>query len=289
MTEQLHFTYTLSWCCIQHCFLCRNSLQSKGTVAVGSWISLVLLCFPEATGFIEQWKNHLRTHYSAQSCCSSVIQLCLTLHDPMDCSMPGFPVLHHLLELAETHVHWVSDAIQLFHHLLPPFPPAFNFPQYQGLFQWVSSLHQVAKVLSFSFSFSISPSSQYSGLISFRMDWLDLLAVQGTLKSLLPHYSLKALILQFSVFFMVHFSHPYMPTWKTIDLATWILVSKVISLLFSTVSRFVIVFLPMSEHLLIPDPYLMCLLYYRWIEARCGCRVHKFGQKKKKKCCQRRS
>ena len=117
---------------------------------------------------------------------SSVARLCLTLCNPMNCSTPGFPGLHRLLEFAQTHVHWVSDAIQLSHPLLSPSPPALNLSQHQGLFQWVGSLHQVAKVLEFSFS--ISPSSEYSGLISFRSDWFELLAVQGTLgESLLQH------------------------------------------------------------------------------------------------------
>jgi len=112
---------------------------------------------------------------------SSVAQLCPTLCDPMDCSTPGFPVHHQFLELAQTHVHRVSDAIQPSHPLSFPSPPAFSLSQHQGLFQWVSSSHQVAKVLelqhqSFQWIFR---------LISFRMDWLDLLAVQGTLKSLL--------------------------------------------------------------------------------------------------------
>ena len=101
----------------------------------------------------------------------------------MDSSMAGFPVLHYLPEFAQTHVHWVGDAIQPSHPLLSPVPPAFNFSQHQGLFQWVSSLHQVAKVSEFQLS--ISPSKEYSGFISFRIDWFDLLAVQGTLKSLL--------------------------------------------------------------------------------------------------------
>ena len=118
---------------------------------------------------------------------SSVAQSCLTLCDPMDCSTPGLPVHHQLPEFAQTHVHWVGEAIQPSHPLSSPSPPAFNLSQHQGLFKWVSSLHQVAKVLSFSFS--ISPSNKYSGLISFRTDWLDLLAVQGTLKSLLQHHS----------------------------------------------------------------------------------------------------
>ena len=117
-------------------------------------------------------------------CCYSVTKLCPTLCDPTHCSTPVFPAFHCLLELAQTHVPLVSDAIQPSHPLSSPSSLAFNLSQHQGLFQWVSSLHQVAKY--WSFSFSISPSNEYSGLISFRMDWLDLLAVQGTLKSLLP-------------------------------------------------------------------------------------------------------
>ena len=102
-----------------------------------------------------------------------------------------------------------------------------------------------------SFSFNLSPSSEYSGLISFRMDWLDLFAVQGTLKSLLQHHSLKASILQCSDFFIVHLSHPYMTTGKTIALTRWTFVGKVMSLLFSKLSWFVIAFLPRSKRLLI--------------------------------------
>ena len=143
---------------------------------------------------------------------SSVAQLCLTLWDPMDCRTPGLPVHHQLPEFTQTQVHQVGDAIQLSHHLSSPFPPAFNLPQQQGLFQWVSSLHPVAKY--WSFSFSISPSNDYSVLISFRMDWLDLLAVQGTLKSLLQHHSSKSSILWLSAFFIVQLSHPYMTTGK---------------------------------------------------------------------------
>ena len=132
---------------------------------------------------------------------SSVTQLCPTLCDPIDCSMPGFTVPYQLPELTQTHVHRVGDAIQPAHPLLSPSPPTFNFSQHQGLFQWVSSSQQVA--IYWSLNFSISPSNEYSGLISFRMDWLDLLAVQGTLKSLLQHHSSKASILQHSTFFIV--------------------------------------------------------------------------------------
>ena len=125
---------------------------------------------------------------------SSVTQFCPTLCDLMDCSIPSFPVHHQLPELVQTHVHRVGDTIQPPHPLLSPSPPTSNLSQHQGLFQWVSSLHQVAKVLEFQLS--ISPSNEYSGLVSFRMDWLDLLAVQGTFKGLLQHHSSKASILQ---------------------------------------------------------------------------------------------
>jgi len=145
---------------------------------------------------------------------TSVAQSCPTLLDSMDCSTPGFPVHHQLLEFTQTHVHWVGDAIQPSHPLLYPSPPAFNLSQHQGLFKWVSSLHQVAKVLEVQLQYS----NEYLGLISFRTDWLDLLAVQGTLKSLLQHHSSKASILQCSAFSVVQLSHPYMTTGKTIAL-----------------------------------------------------------------------
>ena len=143
-----------------------------------------------------------------------------------------------------THVHWVSDAIQPSHLLLSPSPPTFNLSQHQSLFQWVSSSHQVAWLQKYwHFSFSISPSNDYSGLISFRMDWLDLLAVQGTLKTLLQHHSSKASILWCSAFFIVQLSHPYMTTGKTMVLTRQTFVGKVVSLLFNMLSRLVITFL----------------------------------------------
>ena len=117
----------------------------------------------------------------------SVTQSCPTLCDPMDCSMPGFPVHHQLLELTQTHVHWAGDAIQLSHPLVSPSPPACNLSQHQVFPN--ESVLCIRWPKFWSFSFSISPSDEYSGLISFRMDWLDLLAVQGTLKSLLQHHS----------------------------------------------------------------------------------------------------
>ena len=154
----------------------------------------------------------------------------------MDCSTPGFPVHHQFLELAQTHVHQVGDAIQPSHPLLSPSPPAFNLFQHQGLFHRVSSLHQVAKY--WGFSFSISPSNEYSGLIYFRINWFDLPAVQGTLKSLLQHHSSKASVLRCSAFFIVLLSHPYLTTGKTIALTKWTFVGKVMSLLFNILSRF---------------------------------------------------
>ena len=138
-------------------------------------------------------------------CCCSVTKSCLTLWDPMDCSTSGFSVLHYLPKFAQTHVRWVSDAIQPSHPLSSPSPPAFNRSQDQGLFQWVSSSVRWPKY--WSFSFSISSSKECSGLISFRMDWLDILAVQETLKSVLQHHSLKASTLLCSAFFMVQLSH----------------------------------------------------------------------------------
>ena len=129
---------------------------------------------------------------------SLVAQSCPTLCDASDCSMLGLPVHHQLLESTKTHVHWVHDVIQISHSLLSPSPSALNPSYHQGLFKWVSSSHEVAKVLDFSFS--ISPSNEHLGPISFRMDWLDLFAFQGTLKSLCQHHSSKASILQYSVF-----------------------------------------------------------------------------------------
>ena len=129
---------------------------------------------------------------------SSLAQLCLTLCDPMDCNTPGFPVHHQLPELAQTHVHRVGDAMQTSYPLSSPSPPPFNLSQHQRLFQRVSSSHLVAKVLEFQLQISLS--NEYSGLISFRMDWLDLLAVQGTIKSLLQHCSSKASIVRCSAF-----------------------------------------------------------------------------------------
>jgi len=170
---------------------------------------------------------------------SAVIQSCPTLCDPMNCSTPGLPVHHQLPESTQTHVHRVSDAIQPFHPLSSLSPPALNLSQHQSIFQSVSSSHQVAKVLEFQLQHQSF--QEYSGLISFKMDWLDLFAVQGTLKSLLQHHSSKALILQHSAFFVAPISHPYMITRKTIALIRWTFFDKVMSLLLNMLSRLVII------------------------------------------------
>ena len=167
----------------------------------------------------------------------------------MDCSMPGLPVYHQLPEFTQTHVHWVGDAIQPSHPLSSPSPPTFIIPGIR-IFSNESILH-IRWPKFWSFSFSISPSNEYSGLISFRMDWLDLLAVQGTRKNLLQHHSSKASILQGSAFFIVQLSHPYMTTGKTTALNRQTFVDKVMSLLFNMLFRLVITFLPRSKRLLI--------------------------------------
>ena len=167
----------------------------------------------------------------------------------MDCSKSDFPVHHQLPELTQTHVNWVDDAIQRSYPLLSPSPPTFNLSQHQGLFQWVSSSIRWSKY--WSFSFSISSSSEYSGLISFRMVWLYLFTGQGTLKRPLQQHSSKASILGCSAFFIVQLSHPYMTTGKTLALTRHTFVGKVMPLLFNMLSRLVIAFLPRSKCLFI--------------------------------------
>ena len=139
--------------------------------------------------------------------CSVVSNSC----EPMDCSMPSFPVLHYFPNslFAQTHVHWVGDVIQPSYPLAHTPPPAFSLSQHKDLCHWVSSSHQVARPKYWSFSFSISPSNGYLVLISFKSDWFDILAVQGTLKNLLQHHISKVSVLWCSAFFMVQLSHPY--------------------------------------------------------------------------------
>ena len=162
----------------------------------------------------------------------------------MDCSMPGFPA--HLLELAQVHVHWVSDATQ-------PSCPLLLLPSVFPSIRVISNglaLH-IRWPKYWCFSFNISPSNEHPERISFRIDWLDLFAVQGTLKSLLQHHSSKASILWHSAFFIVQISHPHMTTGQIIALTGWIFVGKVVSLLFNKLSGLVIMFRPRSKCLLI--------------------------------------
>ena len=158
----------------------------------------------------------------------------------MKYSMPVSPVLHYLLEFAQIHAHWVSDAIWPSHPLLPSSPLASNLSWHQGLFQWVGSLCQLATVLELQLQHQSF--NEYSGLISFRIDWFDLLAVQDSLKSLFLHHNVKACILQCSAFFMIHLLPTYMTAGKTIDLTVWTFVSKVMALLFNMLSRLVKLF-----------------------------------------------
>ena len=151
--------------------------------------------------------------------------------------MPGFPVHHQLPELTQSHVQWIGDATQPFHPLMSPFPPSF----FLSIRVFSSeSLLCIRWPKYWSFSFSISPSKGYSGLISFRIDRFDLLAVQGILNSLLQHHNLNASVLWRLAFFMVQLSHPYVTTGKTIALTRWTFAGKVKSLLFNMLSRFVI-------------------------------------------------
>ena len=168
---------------------------------------------------IENKWNGIKNHNQF----NSVAQSCPTLCDHRNHSMPDLPVHHHLLESTQTRVHCIGDAIQPSHSLSSPSPPVPNPSQHQGLLKWVSSPNQVARVLEFQLQHQ---SIQWTPrLISFRMDWLDLLAVQGTLKSLLQHHSSKASILH-SPFFIVQLLHAYMTTGKPIALTRLTFASK---------------------------------------------------------------
>ena len=186
------------------------------------------------------WWYSRQTEQEHNHHCCAVVQSCLTLrpqgmqHARLPCPPPP--------ELAQTHVYQVGNAFQWSHPLLSPSSSASNLSQHQGFFQWVSFSDQVAKVLE-----SQLQPNEYSGLISFRMDWFDFLAVKGTLKSLLQHHSSKSSILRCSAFFTVQISHPYMTTGKTIALTRWTFVGNVMSLFFNMLSMLVINFLPRSK------------------------------------------
>ena len=180
---------------------------------------------------------------------SSVSQSCPTFCKPVKCSKPGLPVHHQLPKFTQTHVHWVGDAIQPSHPLSSPSPPAPNPSQHQGLFQWVSSSHQVAKVLEFQFqhqSFQWTPRTDLflDGLVGSPCSPRDSQESSPT-----PQF--KASIFRCSAYFIVQLSHPYMTTGKTMALTRWTFVDKIMSLFFNMLSRLVITFLPRSKHLLI--------------------------------------
>ena len=181
---------------------------------------------------------------------SSVVQLCPTLCDPVNRSTPGLPVHHQLLEFTQTHAHGVGAAIQPSHPLSSPSPPATNPSKHQGLFQWVNSSHEVAKVLEFQLQHQ---SFQWTPRTDLLQDGLVGSPSKG-LSSLLQHHSSKASIFRCSAFFTVQLSHPYMTIGKTIALTRWTFVGKVLSLLFNMLSRLVITFLPRRKHLLTSWP-----------------------------------
>ena len=183
------------------------------------------------------------------ACCCPVANLCLTLHDPMDCSMPGSPVFTISWSLLSF---LFIESVMPSNHLIlccPLLLLTSIFPSIR-VFSNESAL-RIRWPLFWSLSFSISPSNEYLGLISLRIDWFDFLVVQGTLKSLLQHHSLKASILRCSAFFMVQLSHLYMTPGKIITLTICTFHGKVMFLLFNMLSSFVIAFLPKSKHVLI--------------------------------------
>ena len=197
-------------------------------------------------------------------CCCSVAQSCLTLATPWPAARQAslsFTVSQSLLKLTSNESWMPSNHLILCHPLLLP----LVFSSIRVISS--ESVLQISWPKDWSFSFSISPFNEYSGLISFKIDWFDLLAVQGTLKSLLQYHNLKESILWCSTFFIVQLSHPYMITGKTIPLTIWTFVGKVISLLFNTLSRFIIAFLPRSTYLLIS-----------WLQSWYSCYKSYFGR-----------
>ena len=240
-------------------FFCMNKCfygHCKFSLAVPFQLCFFFFFFSENQQLQALVASHSQNTWSVQF--SSVTQSCPTICDSMNHSTPGLPVHHQLPESTQTQVHWVGDAIQpllspsvpcCHQTLLSPSPPALIFPSIR-LFSNESALC-IMWPKYWTFSFNISPSNGHPGLISFRMDWLGLLAVQGTLKSLFQHHNSKASILRHSAFFIVQLSHPYMTTWKTIALTRQTFVDKLMSLLFNMLSMLIITFLPRSKHLLI--------------------------------------
>ena len=209
-------------------------LAWKNLMDRGAWQATVygVTKEPDTT---QQLNNKTYVLGALENCCCWVTEYCPNLCDPMDCSTTGFPVLHNLPEFVQIHVQWVYDATQPSHPLSPPSPLPSIFLSIR-IFSNISAFC-IRCPKYWSFSFSISPSNEYLGLISFRIDCFGLLVVQGTLKSLLQHHSSKAPILWHSAFFILQSSHPHMTPGKTIALTIQSFVSKVISLLFNTLSR----------------------------------------------------
>ena len=188
------------------------------------------------------WRIDIKEIKCSEEICTSVQfspSTCPTLCNPMDYSTPGFPVHHQILELSQT---WSIESVMPSNHLILCRPLLLLPSIFSSIRVFSSESALQSDGQSIGISVSISPSSDYSELIYFRMDWLDLLAVQGTLKSLLQHHSSKAPILQCSAFFMVQLSHPYITTGKNIALTRWIFDGKVMSLLFNMLSRLIIFF-----------------------------------------------
>ena len=217
-----------------------NVLKSK---CYGPWFIIQVFFFFFLSLTLETYK------LIAYNLSSVQLFSCVRLCGPMNRRMPGLPVHHQLLEPTQTHVHWVSDAVQPSHPLSSLLLLPSIFPRIR-VFSNESAL-RTRWPKYWSFSFNISPSNEHPGLIPFRIDWLDLLAVQGNLGSLLQHHSSKASILRRSAFFIVQLTHPYMTTGKTISLSRWTFVDKVMSLPFNMLSSLVITFLPRSKRLLI--------------------------------------
>ena len=189
-----------------------DSLHLTSWAKSQPWLNPAILIFYSCLWADENGyrKTFLHAELSHFCCCCSVTKSCRTLCNPMDCSTPGFPVLHYLPEFAQTHVHWVGDAILTSHPLLPPSPPALNLPSIR-VFSSKSALY-IRCPKYWSFSFGTNPSNEYSGLIAFRIDWLDLLAIQGTFKSLLQHHSSKASVPWYSA-----------SLWSNSHIHTWLL------------------------------------------------------------------
>ena len=223
--------------CLRHSNVIRSHLSATSHTSFGKRFEVGTILF----------RFQFHRYGSVQF--SSVTQLCPTLCSPMNRSMPGLPVHHQLPE--STQIQSIELMMPSKHLILcrPLLLPSSIFPSIT-VFSNESAL-RMRWPNYWTFSFHISPSNEHPGLISFRMDWLDVLAIQGTLKSLLQQHGSKASILQCSAFFIVQFSHPYMTTEKTIALTRWTFVGKVMSLLFHILSRLVITFLPRSKHLLI--------------------------------------